>query len=108
MEYSRNFGSNFPNELVPVGTKKDIDDTAKELIIQYYKLIESGKISEANALYAANKTLLEPYMIDMAYVNRLEEETYNIGLGMLKKTEIVISNSEPIDQPENGVWYQEY
>lgn len=32
MEYSHNFGSNFPNEIIPVGTKKDIDDTIKELI----------------------------------------------------------------------------
>lgn len=108
MEYSNIFGSNFPEELIPVGTKKDIDDDVQTVIMQYYSLMDSGKLSEANALYEENKASLEPYVIDMAYINKLEEELYNIGLGLLKKAETIISDSEPADQNEYGFWYQEY
>jgi hypothetical protein len=108
MDYSRIFGSNFPDELIPYGTKKDIDTYSKSLITQYYSFVESGDISGANALYASNKDLLEPYMIDMAYINRLEEEIYNLGLAVLKSTGTVIDTTEPLDQSSGSFWYKEY
>lgn len=108
MEYSRNFGSNFPGSFIPLGTKKDIDDTVKDLITQYYSYIDSGNITDANMLYENNKEVLEDYKIDMAYVNRLEEEIYNVGLNILKCTKNIISDVEPIEQSNDGFWYQEY
>lgn len=108
MNYSYNFGSSFPDGLIPVGTKKNIDDTVKNLITQYYAYIDAGNISAANTLYNDNKSILEDYQIDMAYVNRLEEELYNVGLCMLKKRIHVISASEPVDQADEGYWYQDY
>ena len=86
MEYSHNFGSNFPDSLIPIGTKKDIDDSVKDLITQYYSYIENGKVTDAKSLYDQNKTLLEPYIIDMEYINRLEEEIWNTHVATLKKT----------------------
>lgn len=108
MNYSYIFGSNYPTELIPVGTKKDIDDNVKDLILQYYALIDSGDTDNANALYENNKNILEPYLIDMTYVNRLEEEIYNIGLTVLKQTTNMISAAEPIAQDADGYWYQDY
>lgn len=108
MEYSRNFGSQFPDSLIPVGTKKDIDNTVKNLISQYYSYIDAGNINAANTLYNANKNTLEDYSINMAYINRLEEEIFNIGLNALTKVSNVISTTEPIAQADDGYWYKDY
>lgn len=108
MEYSRNFGSNFPDSLIPVGTKKDIDNTVKNLISQYYSYIDNGNIEAANSLYSNNKNVLEDYIINLAYINRLEEELFNIGINVLKKSTNVIGTNEPLDQADNGYWYKDY
>lgn len=108
MEYSRNFGSNFPDELIPVGTKKDVDNSIKNLISQYYAYIDSGNIDAAKTLYDNNKSTLEDYKIDMAYINRIEEEVFNIGLNVLKKLTNIIGIDEPIDQADGGYWYKDY
>ena len=108
MDYSHNFGSNFPIELIPVGDKKDIDDTVKSLINQYNSYISAGDLTSANALYESNKNILEPYMINMKYINRLEEEIYNTALLALNQIKSVISNSEPANQSTDSFWYQDY
>lgn len=108
MDYSHNFGSNFPIELIPVGDKKDIDDTVKSLINQYNSYISAGDLTSANALYESNKNILEPYMINMKYINRLEEEIYNTALSALNQIKSVISNSEPANQSTDSFWYQDY
>ena len=108
MEYSRNFGSNFPDSLISVGTKKDIDDSVKDLIAQYYNYIENGNIAGAKSLYDENKALLEPYMINMEYINRLEEEIWNAHVSTLNKLTTIISSKPPALQSENCFWLQEY
>ena len=108
MEYSHNFGSNFPSELIPVGDKKDIDDTVKSLIIEYNSYISAGDLTSANTLYDSNKDTLEPYMINMKYVNRLEEEIYNTALSALNQIKSVISSTEPVSQSTDSFWYQDY
>ena len=108
MEYSHNFGSNFPSELIPVGDKKDIDDAVKSLINQYNSYISAGDLTSANALYESNKNTLEPYMINMKYINRLEEEIYNTALSALNQIKSVISSTEPANQSTDSFWYQDY
>lgn len=108
MEYSHNFGSNFPNKIIPVGTKKDVDDTVKALINQYYSCIESGDLSSANQLYEANKDTLEPYQINMEYMNRLEEDIYNTGIFALNSIKSIVSSDEPASQSVDSFWYQDY
>lgn len=108
MEYSYNFGSNFPNELIPVGDKKDIDDTVKDLIIQYDSYISAGNLDLANELYENNKDILDSYAIKMKDINRLEEEIYNIALYVLNQIKSVISDSEPSSQSVDSYWYQDY
>lgn len=108
MEYSHNFGSNFPDSLISVGTKKDVDNTIKDLLNKYYSYIDTGNIDAANALYGNNKSVLEDYIINMAYINRLEEEIFNIGVNSLKKVTNVVGTDEPIDQADDGYWYKDY
>ena len=108
MNYSNMFGSNFPNEVISVGTKKDIDNSAKILITQYYSYINAGDIIGANTLYQMNKDVLEPYIINSAYFNKLEEEIYNAGLMALSGQNIIISDTEPALQETNSHWLKEW
>ena len=106
MEYSRNFGSNFPSSLIEVGTKKDVDDTVIALINQYYKYMSSNDIKSANELYQVNKEVLEPYSIKMKDFNLLLEETYNIGLELLNKATIIVNETQPETMSNNSIWYE--
>lgn len=108
MNYSRNFGSNFPEELVPVAAKKDVDDSVSNLISQYYSYIDAGNITAASTLYTENKDLLEPYQINMAYINRLEEEIWNACVATLNKLTTIVSDTTPLSQSKNSFWLQEY
>lgn len=106
MDYSRIFGSNFPNAIISNGSKKDIDDSVVSLIAKYYDFIEKKDITSANNLYNENKAILEPYKISMSDFNSLQEELYNIGLYVLKQTNQIISETEPADMEENSTWIQ--
>lgn len=108
MDYSNKFGSNFPNEVIPVGTKKDIDDSVKSLISQYYSLIDSNNLDEASTLYNNNKAILEPYIVNSDYFNRLEEEIYNVGIAALNNITTIISDTEPLTQSVNSHWLKEW
>lgn len=108
MDYSREFGSQFPSSLINVGTKKDIDDSVKDLINQYNAYCDAGDLSSAFNIYEQNKNILKNYMIDMKYINQLEEEIYNTGLFALNQTSVIYSDIEPETQSENGRWIMEY
>ena len=106
MDYSRVFGSQFPNSLIEVGTKKDVDDSVLTLVNQYQNYMESGNFSEANNLYINNKEILEPYRISMKDFNSLQEELYNLGLYTLQQSSIISSSSEPVDMSEGSIWME--
>lgn len=106
MEYSRNFGSNFPNSLIEVGTKKDVDNTVIDLVNQYYSYMSSNNIDAANAFYEANKDVLDAYSIKTKDFNLLLEELYNMGLNLLQKTKIIVDANEPVAMSDNSIWYE--
>lgn len=108
MAYSRTFGSRFPSRCIEVGTRKDVDDLVVSVIQQYNAYVNSGNMAGAAALYEQNKTLLEPYMIDMAYINRLEEEIYNTGQYAMYTASSVISEEQPAEQGSGGYWLRDY
>ena len=108
MEYSHNFGSNFPEELIEIEKNEDVDDKVGSVISQYYSFINSEDISSAHDLYKKYETILKPYMIDMALINRCQEEIFNVGLCALKKMTQTITSEEPLDFAENGYWYKDY
>lgn len=108
MNYSYNFGSKFPNQVIDIGTRKDVDDSVIELIKQYYTYIDSGNIGSANELYNNNKNILEPYGFNASYLNRLEEEIYNLGVGLLSSMSTIISSNMPTNQSVNNYWLEDY
>ena len=108
MEYSHIFGSNFPNEVVAVGSKKDIDDSVMSLVLQYYTYIDAKDLDSATTLYNENKDTLDPYIVDSNYFSMLEEEIYNAGLLALQSSTSIISDSEPASQSINSHWLKEF
>ena len=108
MNYSRIFGSQFPNQIISVGSRKDIDDSVKLLIGQYYDFINSGDIDSANELYNSNKNILEPYSFNSNYLNLLEEEIYNLGVGLISSMSTIISSDTPANQTVDSYWLEDY
>ena len=108
MEYSNVFGSKFPEKLIDVGTKKDIDGNVVSLINQYYQYIDSNDINGANKFYNENKDILEAYAVTCADWNRLEEDVYNTGIFSLDRFTIIVSDTEPQSQAVGSYWLQEW
>ncbi len=107
-DYSRSFGSQFPSELIALGTHKDVDDSVAALINKYYSYVESGDMDSAARIYEANKAALDAYAITADTIHYLEEEIYNIGLAALAKTNLIQSEDEPVFSQEGAYWIQEY
>lgn len=108
MNYQKTFGSNYPSECIAAGTRKDVDDTVINLVNQYNSYMEQGDIKAVGVLFNANRTTLEPYLINARYLNYLEEEVYNTGIAALSAITAMISDTEPLSQDEGSCWYQEY
>lgn len=107
-DYSREFGSQYPSELIPLGTHKDVDDSVVELINEYNSYVENSEMESAYQFYLYNKDILDPYIITMNYFNYLEEEVYNTGVFALMNAPIIHSTEEPIASEEGAYWIQEY
>lgn len=95
--YLRESGSNFPDSLITLSKFKDIDDTVKDIAVQYYNFMSAGNINSASALIEANSKTLAPYWIDSKEINKLEEELYNIGLFAVQLRINVVSDTEPTE-----------
>ena len=109
MDYSRAFGSNYPSELIPLGTHKDVDNTVVNLINTYNSFVQRGDMVSAGIFYEQNKTTLEPYILNMDYINRLEEEIYNTGLYAMTTVDSITSDTEPeVEQGVGSYWFQDY
>lgn len=106
MEYSRAFGSKFPSSLIDIETKKDVDDSCIDLVNQYNAYMLSGNVNVANTLYEQNKDVLASRKISMDDYNLPQEELHNIGLYVLNKTAITISEDEPTEMQEGSIWYE--
>lgn len=104
--YSRESGSQFPDSLLNMNDFKDMDDTVKDLIMQYYQFIVEGNIDSAIAIKETNPEL-EDYWVDAARLNLLKEEIQNIGIYAKLLHGTVISDTEPtLDYAEGTYWIQ--
>lgn len=108
-EYSRLFGSNFPNEAITLTNYKDINNATEEvknLIMQFYTFMDAGNIASASALYESNKEILAPYYVGMEHFNKWEEELYNAEQYVLNSTITAVSENEPNidDYPLYSSW----
>lgn len=106
--YSRESGSLFPDSLLSINDFKDIDDSVKDIISQYYKHIKENKIENAIELKNSHPEL-EDYWISAAKLNLIKEEIENIGIYAKLLRGTVISDTEPIlDYDEGSYWIQPY
>lgn len=80
MEYTRNFGSQFPDKVMNLRTFKDVDATALSLVNQIKKLQNAGDFKNASLLIEQNKEFLDNYILSAEYLNFLDEETRNIEI----------------------------
>lgn len=109
MDYSRTFGSTFPNNLISYGNHRDIDNNVVSLVNQYNAYLQAGNVKQASQLYETNKEMLDPYILNMSDVNRLEEEIFNTGLYALSKSSSVVSDSTPVAELGlNSYWFSDY
>ena len=105
--YSRESGSQFPDSLLNLNDFKDIDDSVKEIISQYYKFIRDGNIDSALALKEAHSQELEDYWISASKLNLLKEEIQNIGIYSRLLHGTVISKTKPtLDYAEGSYWIE--
>lgn len=104
--YSRESGSNFPDSLLDMPDMKDIDDSVKDVIMQYYAFITQGNIDSALTLKEFHPEL-DSYWFDAAKINLLKEEIQNLGIYAKLLRRSTISDTEPEGFYDTGtVWYQ--
>ena len=109
MNYQRAFGSKYPAECIASGYHRDIDNNVIALVNQYNEFILQKDTASAYNLYKNNESILKPYVIDMAYINYLEEEIHNTGIAALLTQNTIVSATEPgEEQITNSYWLQEY
>ena len=99
--YSRESGSLFPDSILSMNDKKDIDDSVKDLVMQIYSLIENNKINKAKALRNDHPEL-DDYEVNAADFNLLTEEIQNIGIYTKRLSGTVVLKDEPTLDYETG------
>ncbi len=107
MEYSRNFGSQYPKVQMIVSEKKDIDNNVLNIVNAIENYIKDEDITTAAQLMEENADLLEPYNINSNFFNLIQEEIYNIGLLAISKQNTMISSTQPTTQTTAGSYWIE-
>jgi hypothetical protein len=105
MEYSRNFGSQYPEVQMTVSEKKDIDNNVLNIINQVETYVNNRDLAEAAKLMEENAALLEPYTINSEFFNLIQEEIYNIGLLAISKQNSMVSAIQPTTQTVAGSYW---
>lgn len=104
MSYMRESGSNFPDSVLSINKFKDIDDSVKDIIMQYYSYISQGEYDLAANLIS-NHPEISDYWFDTSKINLITEEIYNMGIFINKKRGTIVSDTEPdIEYDNNTVW----
>lgn len=106
--YSRESGSLFPDLILSMNDKKDIDDSVKDIVMQIYSLIENNKINKAKALRNDHPEL-DDYEVNATDFNLLAEEIQNIGIYTKRLSGTVVSKDEPtLDYDTGSSWIQPF
>ena len=96
--YSKVFGSQFPETVMELTEYKDIGDAPADIQLlarQYYTYMENGNYSSASIILKENWNDLEQYYFSMDMLNKLEEELYNAQIYSLKSNAMIIDTKEP-------------
>lgn len=104
--YSRESGSKFPDSPLDMPDMKDIDDSVKDIVIQYYAFMAQGNIDGALALKSSHPEL-KAYWFDASKLNLIGEEIQNLGIYAKLLRTNAISDTEPEEYYDTGtLWYQ--
>lgn len=103
--YSRESGSLFPDSLFNMPEFKDIDDSVKDIMMQYYKFLQENNYNSANALMEAHAEELDSYNVTADKLNLILEELDNIGTYALLLRTNVISDTQPELEYDDGVYW---
>ena len=97
-DYSRKFGSQFPETVMGLKEYKDIgeaSESVQRLAQNYYAFMENGDFASAATLLEENWVDLEKYYIGMDFLNNLEEEIYNTQVFAQKNNAFIMDTEEP-------------
>lgn len=97
-DYSRVFGSQFPETVMELTEYKDIGEAPaaiQYLARQYYSFMETNDYASASTLLKENWNDLSQYYCGMEMLNKLEEEIYNAQIYALKNNTVIMSTEEP-------------
>ena len=97
-DYSRVFGSQFPETVMELTEYKDIGEAPADVQIlaqEYYALVEAKNFINASALLEENWSKLGQYYCGMEMLNKLEEELYNTQLFAQKNNTVIMGTDEP-------------
>lgn len=104
--YSRESGSLFPDSILDMADFEDINDSVKDIVMQYYQFIKDGNINSAIALKCAHPELKKKWF-DASHVNLLKEEVQNIGIYAKLLHGTVVSDTEPtLAYDDYSYWIQ--
>lgn len=102
--YSRECGSFFPDSLLNMPEFKDIDDSVKDVMMQYYQFLDENNYDSACALLEAHPEL-GSYTVNAAKLNLMTEELSNIGkYALLLRTNIVSDTEPELSYDEGTNW----
>ena len=96
--YSRIFGSQFPEHEMELIEYKDIGEAPAAIQLlarQYYSFMEAGNYTSAYNILKENKNDLIQYYIGMDLLNKLEEEIYNTQIFASKNNTVIIGTDVP-------------
>ena len=98
--------------MIRLSNYKDVDDESISYVNEFYRLIESGKKTEADAYLKKYSALLSSRLINAESFNKIEREIHSAQEELYYKQRIVKSKTIPDSdayQLANGsLWLKEY
>lgn len=99
--------SNFPNTVYTVRNFLDLKDAptnVADVVTQIKDYIVKKNYSAAASALEENKNVLAQYMVDAAYINRLDEELRNLEIYTRTKKQALYYQTEKPDGVAGDVW----
>lgn len=103
-EYSRIFGSNFPNSVMELHNFEDVTSTTYPKVKQYMDYCIKANLESAALMLTKNPELKKCLMNADAF-NLIDEEIHNTQIYALKAGQVVsIEEDVPVSPSANLVW----
>lgn len=99
--------SDFPNTMYTVRNFLDLKDaptSVATIVTQIKTYIVNKNFSAAAAMLEDYKNVLAQYMVDAAYINKLDEELRNLEIYTKSKKQAIYYQSDKPDGVTGDVW----